>query len=259
MHLTGLDFVFWAAGFLLNLALLFTLWCRRRARRFPFFTALITLNVVRTILLYLVMGYAKQRYFYTYWTLAVLDTMLQLCVIYEIASLVFRPLNVWARDVRKSAAWLVGLSITVALGLTWLASPPAHTWMQSFVTKGNLFAATLMSEFFVAMMALSVSAGLSWRPHAAKIAQGLGTYALLGVLIETAYTYFGRSQVAQSSILLSHIRMAVYLGCVIYWIITLYPDERPARELTREMREKLFTLQARVAYDLEQLRSRKKS
>lgn len=225
----------------------------------PFFTALITLGVVRTILLYLVMGHGQLPYFLTYWTLAVLDTVLQLCVIYEIASLVFRPLDVWAQDVRKSAAWLLALSITVALGLTWMASAPAHTWMQSFVTKGNLFAATLMSEFFVAMMALSISAGLAWKPHAAKIAQGLGAFALFGVLIESGYTYFGRSPGAPSSILLSHLRMAAYLGCVTYWIITLCPDEQPARELTREIHEKMFTLQARVAYDLQQLRSRKKS
>ena len=66
MHLTGLDLLFWAAGFIENLALLFVLWYRRRAKNFPFFTALITLNVVRTIVLYLVLRLGtRQSYFYT--------------------------------------------------------------------------------------------------------------------------------------------------------------------------------------------------
>jgi hypothetical protein len=52
--------------------------------------------------------------------------------------------------------------------------------------------------------------------------------------------------------------MAAYLGCVTYWIASLWPDELPARTMTAEMREKIFTLQARVAYHLQDLRSRKK-
>ena len=81
-------------------------------QKFPFFTALITLVVIKTIVLYFVLHYgSKDCYFYTYWSLDVLDTMLQLCVVYEIASRVFRPLDVWAHDVRGSYAWLLGLSL----------------------------------------------------------------------------------------------------------------------------------------------------
>ena len=57
--------------------------------------------------------------------------------------------------------------------------------------RGNLFAAALQSELFVAMMALSIDARLPWKTHVAKIAQGLGAYSLLGVLIETGHSYFG--------------------------------------------------------------------
>jgi hypothetical protein len=259
MHLTGLDFLFWAAGFMENLALLFTLWYRRRAKGFPFFTALITLSVVRTIVLYFVLDYGtKESYFHTYWSLAILDTMLELCVVYEVASRVFRPLGEWADDVRSRLVWLASLSVTVALGLTWLASPPVRTWMQAVVTKGLLFSAALMSEFFVAMMALSVSVRLPWKTHVAKIAQGLGAYSLTSVLVETGHSYFGVTRESPAYILLSHIRMAAYLGCVAYWIIMLWRDEPPSRAMTEEMRVRLFSLHRWVAYDLQGLRSRKK-
>jgi hypothetical protein len=259
MHLTGIDFFFWAVGFLENLGLLFVLWYRRLVKSFPFFTALATLSVIRTVVLYLVLYYGtKESYFITYWSLAIIDTMLQLGIVYEIAGRVFRPVGVWAHDVRGSFIWMVGLSAIVALGLSWLASPPARTWMQSLVTKGTLFAAALMSELFVLMMALSISARLPWRTHVAKIAQGLGAYSLVSVLIETGHSYFGVGGEVRTFLALSHIRIAAYLTCVAYWAVMLWRAEQPSREMTQQMRERLFTLQRRVEYDLQNLRSRKK-
>jgi hypothetical protein len=259
VHLTGLDFLFWAAGFVENLGLLFVLWFRRRAGAFPFFTTLVTLIVIKTIALYLVNLYGtKHDYAYTYWTLAILDMTLQLCVVYEVASLVFRPLNVWAEDIRGSFVWLISVSLLVALGLTWLGSVPSQTWMQSLTTKGNLFASTLLSELFVAMMALSIKVRLPWRTHVAKIAQGLGAYSLISVLIDTGRSYFGAGRENPAFVAISHLRMAAYLGCATYWIASLWPDEQPARTMTAEMREKIFTLQAQLAYHLQDLRSRKK-
>jgi hypothetical protein len=164
MQLTSLDNLFWAAGFVVNLGLLFVLWYRRRAKEFPFFTVLVALSPTRTIVLYLLFHYGtKSSYFHTYWSLTMIDTVLQLCVVYEISSRVFRPLDVWAQDVRSSFVWLMGLSVSVAFGLSSLASPLARTWTQAVIDKGNLFAAALMSELLVAMMALAVSLRLPWR------------------------------------------------------------------------------------------------
>jgi hypothetical protein len=108
------------------------------------------------------------------------------------------------------------------------------------------------------MMALSINARLPWKTHVAKIAQGLGAYSLLGVLIETGHSYFGVGRELPAFLVLSHVRMAAYLGCVSYWTISLWRNERPARRMTSEMREKMFTLQRLVEYDLRDLRSRKK-
>lgn len=259
MQLTGLDFLFWASGFVENLALLFVLGYRRRAQRFPFFTAVTALSVLKTIVLYLVLKRgSKQNYFYTYWSLTTLDTILELCIVYEIATRVFRPVGVWARDVRSSFLWLCGLSISIALALSWLASPPARTWLHGFVTRGTLFAAALMSELFVGMMALSASAGLPWKTHVAKIAQGLGAYSLVSMLIEIGHSYYGVGREVPAFVFLSHVRMAAYLGCMTYWIVMLWRQEEPSREMTKEMHERLFTLQRRVEYDLRDLRSREK-
>jgi hypothetical protein len=258
MHLTGLDLWFWAASFLGHLALLFVLWERRRAELFPFFTTLISTNIIRTIALYLVMHHGtRANYFYTYWSLTALDTILQFCVAYEMASHVFRPMGVWAPDVRKSFLWLLGLTLAVAFGLSWLASPPTRFIVQSLVIKGNLFAAAWMSELFVGMMTLSARVKRTWSNHVAAISKGFGVYSIIGVAIESGNTYFGAGRNTQVYTALSHFRIAVYLGCVLYWILTLWRDAPPSRELTEKMRAQLFSLQRRVEYDLRSLRSRR--
>jgi hypothetical protein len=258
MSLTSMDLLFWAVGFLLNITLLVILCYRHRAKAFPFFTALIAFVVVKTMILYVVQHYGTHAaYFYTYWSLSAMDTMLQLCVVYEVASQVFRPLDCWAPDVRTSFVWLASLSLIVALGMTWLASPPARTWVQSFATKGNLFAAAFMSELFVAMLVISVHAGFPWQTHVAAIAQGLGGYSLIIVMIETGHAYFGVGREMPAFVALSHVRMVAYLGCITYWAFTLSRDEQPARLMSHEMRETVLALQTRMEYHLKDLRSRK--
>jgi hypothetical protein len=259
MDLTRLDLFLWAGGLLGHLTLLSVLCYRRRTRSFPLFTALITSDLVRTLTLYLVHAYGtNQIYRLSYWSLLLLDTALQLCVVYEVASRVFRPLNVWAADLRDSFLWMAGLSICVALILAWLERPAAGGWIQNLVGRGNLFVAALMSELFVALTALSSSARFPWRMHVAAVAQGLGVYSMFTVLVETAHSYFGLGRNMATAILLSHIRMFVYLTCVAYWIIAFWCEEREARVMTREMHKEIFSLQSQLAYGLRQLRSRTK-
>ncbi len=259
MQLTGLDLFLWAAGLTQNTVLLFVLLYRRRAGRFPFFTALIALNVIRTVVLYCVLHWgSKSSYFWNYWLLALLDTVLQFCIVYEISALVFRPAGIWAPDVRHRFMWLLAPSLGIALGLSSLANPPARNWMQAAVVRGNVCAGSLMSELLVLMMALSIGAGLPWKTLVAKIAKGLGSYSLFSLVLQSGQSYFGVDRSSPMYLLLSHIRIVAYLGCVTYWIAALWPEVEQARPMPDELRESLFALQTRVAYDLKTLRSRKK-
>jgi hypothetical protein len=254
MHLTGLDFVFWAVSFWGHITLLLVLVVRRRVALFPFFTTLIASNVLRTIVLYFVLNHGtKHDYFYTYWSLAVVDMVLQFCVVYEMASHVFRPLGEWAPDVRKSFVWLICGSIAIASALTYLATPATKILVRAVVIKGNFFSSVLMSEFFVGMIVLSTTVGLPWRTHVARISQGLGVYSILGVLTEAGHSYFGTDSRIFTT--LSHFRIAIYLACLGYWIVMLWQEAPAPKELPEEMRTQLVILQRRVEFDLQKLRA----
>jgi hypothetical protein len=259
MHLTGLDLLFWAVGLGEYTTLLLVLLIRRRFKMFPMFTAFIFSNLARTIALYFVSVYGtKAEYFYSFWSLGILDTLLQLLVVYEMYSLTFRPLGLWARDLRGAFIWLVTGSIAIAAGLTWLAAPHARLWMQVVIIKGTFFSSACMSELFVGMIVLAVKAGLPWKTHVARISQGLGVYSVIDVLIEAGHSYFGVGRNTQTYTDLSHIRIAAYLSCVAYWIVMLWRNAPDSKKLPENMRGQLIQLQTMVDSDLEMIRARER-
>ena len=258
MHLTGLDLLFWAAGFGAHLILLSVLLIRRRYRQFPIFTTFILTNVLRTIALYFAESLGtKATYFYTFWSLGILDTLLQISVVYEMYALTFRPLGVWARDTRPAFKWLAMSTVAVAAALAWLAAPHARLWIQVVVIRGTFFSSVLMTELFVGMIALSVKAGLPSKTHVARISQGLGIYSAVDVLVEAAHSYFGVGHSLDIYTVLSQVRMTAYLVCVGYWIAMLWREAPAARQMPERVLGKLIELRSAVDSDLEGIRVRK--
>jgi len=252
LHLTGLDRLLWALSLFGHCALLGVLLLRRRAPSFPAFTTLIAVNILRTITLYLILRFGSpDAYFYTYWTLAIVDVALQLAVAYELATHVFQPLGAWAPDLKRSLVAIAGASLLIAAGLTWLATPPATTLRLAIVLRGTFFTSALMGELFVAMIALSVTMGLPWRTHVARLAQGLGVYSIFCILTEAAHSYLGADRYK----MVSHIRIELYLACLLYWVVTLAIKEPEPRKLPEQLHQELRALQSKAALMLHSLRA----
>lgn len=259
MQLTVLDRSLWAATFVADLILIFVLLFRGRARNFPVFTALISLDVCRTIALVLIQHYGtRASYFYTYWSLALVDVLLQLGVLYRIASNIFRPAGKWAKDTVSGLIGLVVASMTIATLLTWIPNPAAVLRLQVVLLKGNFFSALLLSELSVGSLALSVRAGLSWTTHMARIMQGFIAYSLCTLALETARTYFGVTQGSHAYDNLSHVRIVVYLLCMAYWIVTLWWNAPSPREMTGLMRQQVSTIRQALAGRVEARRAEAK-
>lgn len=256
MRLTSIDNLLWALSFLGHWILLGVLVLRRRASFFPIFTTLIAVNILRTIVLFFTLRLASSEgYFYTYWTLAIADTGLQLAIAYELASKVFRPLGAWAPDVRQSFLAISGVSIAIAGGMTWLAAPPTRTLRLATVIRGDFFVSALMTELFVAMVALSVTLGLPWRTHVARIAQGMGVFSMYCIFTDAAHSYFGSDLVVNTYRLLSRMQIVLYLGCIAYWSVTLAKKEPEPRKMPVELHDELRRLQGRAALMLKSLRT----
>jgi hypothetical protein len=260
MNLSDFDRFVWAASLYGNVLLLLILWTRSRARSFPIFTAYIGESIARTFALHFVLYHLSlSTYFYAYHSLGFVDEALQLLVVYELAIHVICPTGVWARDVRKTFLGLVGVSLAIALLLTWLAHPSGGLPIDTFLLRSNFFSAALMSELFVGMMVLSVTVGLPWKTHVARIAQGLGAYSIFCVAKNIGLAYVDISQHPQVFTELSHLRILTYIGCEAYWIVMLWQEAPAPRELPNAMRAQIYTLQKQVEYDLIRIRAWRKN
>jgi hypothetical protein len=256
MHLTGLDLLLWAASFLGHVALLSVLWVRGRVRLFPIFTAFITLNVIRTVALFFIQRYGTAiHYFYSFWSLAIVDVAFQLGVVYELGSYIFRPNGQWIVGLRRHLALWIVSSFTIASGISWVATPETKVWVQTLVIKGSVFSAALLSELFVGMIVLSATARLPWDTHVTRISQGLGVYSIVTLVLETARTYFGVAKNGQTYSQLSHLRIAVYLACLLYWIVTLWRNNPTGRQMPDLMRRQLAELNEDALHHLRILQS----
>ncbi len=251
MNVTVFDRLLWGLGLVEHCILLAILLGRHRAKTFPVFTTLIAADIVKSVVLFYTLRLAPHAYFNTYWTLVILDVALQLAVAYELASHVFKPLGVWDPEVRRSFLIIIFFSLVSAAGLTWLASPPTRIWQSAVVIRGNFFASVLLSELLVAMIALSVTLGLPWRTHVARIAQGFGAFSIFGFFSDAAHNYLGANYYQ----MISHLIIEVYLAVVMYWIVTLAIKEPEPRKLPEELRQELRALQKKAALMLLSLRA----
>lgn len=255
MPLSGFDLSVWAASFIGHLLLLVVLLARKREQQFPVFTALIAFNVLRSCLLFYVNSRHHRQYFNTYWILAAMDEVLEFAFLYESASIVFRPSGAWARDIR-GALWLtLAVCVSVAVVLTITASPVIQNPIQAVILRGKFLAATLMTELFVGMMALSARVGLAWKTHVARICQGLGLYSGFCVIADTSVTYYGIRPQSHLYEDLSHARIFIYLLCLGYWIVALWLKAPDSRRMPEVMHGQVLLLQQKLEADMGRLRS----
>jgi hypothetical protein len=258
MKLSGVEQFLWAGGFVLECLLLAVLFLRRRAASFPAFTFLIVFYVARDIFLFSLayrFGIKSWPYFLSYWPLAFVDELIQLVVAYELAVQVFCPTGKWARDIRQAFLWLIVASCVLALALSMVVSPVTVRHYQTFLYRSNLFTSALMSELFVGMMVLSATAGLPWKTHVARIAQGFGAFSILSFALDAVQSYLGRSHGLRPYVVTSDVVKFAYLGCASYWIITLWQEAPAPRELPDAMLMQIYTLQRRVENDLLHIRN----
>jgi hypothetical protein len=255
MHPTAFVRIVWTATFANNLLLLMVLFVRRRAASFPAFTTYVAFSVLHDAAEFLAFYYLSfAAYRNIFYSLEILDVGLQILVFYELAVHVFCPTGTWARDVRRAFLGLVAASAGVAFLLSWIARPPAPLRVQTFILRADFFSSLLMSELFVGTVVLTVTVGLPWKTHVARIAQGLGAYSLLTLATTIGVASVGIT--ANNAVFAALIRAQklVWLACQVYWIVTLWQEAPAPRELPEVMRAQIFSLQNRVKDDLIRIR-----
>lgn len=248
MHTSTLDQVLWAAGYIGHVALFLLLMWRSRLPEFPAFSTYIAFQIVTTMVLFADYRYAHgSGYASLYWASVLLDFLLLVCVLSEMAMHLLRPASVWIADSRQRLAVWAGLGLVVALLLTFwvnrLRSPSLLAWQY----RGNLFTSIMICELFTAILLTSQQAGVYWRSHLVGIGAGLTIWALLSFAGDALQSHWVDSR---HHVLIETGRKLAWLGTLAFWMVTFWRDEPEKEQLSPEVERAILHHANRVSYDL---------
>jgi hypothetical protein len=251
MKLLELDWVLLVLTFIGTTALLAALLVRRRWKEFPVFTAFISFETILDPVGYAILLHGPRNWYPIFYYSAVLiEFVLQLGMIWEIARIVLRPTGSWVQDARKQFILWGAAGILLAAALPWLVSPPAATTLGRLAVRGNLFTSLVVCELIAVLSRTSRSLGLGWRNHVMALGNGWTAWALVAILVDGLHSYFGADRYFGD---LEHIRMFAYLAALGYWTVQFWLEEPVRRPISPELSNYIQALHRRINLDLDTL------
>lgn len=246
MHASNLDNIFWVIGFVGNLLLLWILFRKRLYRTFPVFTIFILWDALCDPLLLLVAGHygmSGPYYFQAYYSSSVVEYVLELGILLEIAAIVLRP----AKRSFPKGIFLSLLGTMLATGIIsffFAAHVNAATLAdrRTFVVIDTTFA-ILRLVIFLFIAGFSQVLGLSWKSHVLQLATGLALYSLVMLAGELAQSQLHASPFYDARYTYwSEIEVAGYLCTLYFWGYAFAKKEAPRKEFSPQMTKILVSL-----------------
>ena len=246
MNLTLMATVLWAAGFLLNAALLFVLIFKRRYRTVPWFTAFVGAGCVYTLALFLGYRYgSKHLYAVLYWACDFLDLLLQISVIFEIAGTLMKRSGRWVEGARLRLGLMAATAPVLAGVMTALMTPAAETRIDAISARASLFTTILIFVLFVSVVVACQQLGLGWQSYPMRIGYGMMVWVAVAFITDTLHAYWGT--LGHFS-LLENIRIVVFKAVTVLWCLALWLPETVPQPMGEEERKRLELLKRRLEY-----------
>ena len=247
MNLSLMATILWAAGFVLNAALLFVLIYKRRYCAVPWFTAWIAFGCLYTITLFT--GYrlgSKHLYAVLYWSGAFFDLLLQIAVVLEIARSVLKLSGRWVEGARARLVAVGAVAPLIALGFAWAMKPAAETRLDAWDARASLFTTILICLIFAAVTLCSQQLGVAWRSHIMRESYGLVMWTLVAFVTDTLHSYW---RTLGHFTLLENVRIAFFQASLIYWCIAFWRAEAGPVAMPEDARIELDRLVSQIHYE----------
>jgi hypothetical protein len=233
------------AGKVLEAVVVALLIYRRAWRNLPLFFAYSIWSLLSGCTNDLVMHYAPKAYFNTYFINNIIDSVLQFCVLVEVAWSVFRPFRA---SLPRQTVWILGLFLVIAGAAVWpFAKAPAfaHLPLQwQYMGRFEQTDAILRVLIFLILAGCSQLLSIGWRDRELQIATGMGFYSLVALAITALQAYLG---VAQQNHLqhfkqLDQFLVASYIGSLAYWSYSFAQKTAERREFSPQMQGMLLAV-----------------
>jgi hypothetical protein len=208
-------------------------------------------ETVQNPTLYLIFQHGSgSLYKEVYWSSVLIEFVLELGIIFEIARIVLRPTGTWVRDARKQFILLGALGVLIAAALPFLVTPPAATLLHRLEVRGDLFTSLVICELIAIVTRTSRSLGLGWRNHVMALGNGWTAWAVAAILVDGLHSYFGAERYFSE---LEHARMIVYLAVLGYWTVQFWLEEPARQPISPQLSAYIQDLHRRIKKDLDTL------
>lgn len=191
--------------------------CRKLYRELPFFFAYCVFSVLRSLVLFLILHWQGEAYFYGYWTAEALSAALGFGVIHEVFSRVFERYQAIQGLGVLLFRWAAAVLVLVAV-VAAAASPGSD--------ESRLMASVLVLErsvhviqvgLLLLLFAFSAYFRLSWRHYVFGIALGFGLFASVQLVAVAMRAHVGLI----SDYSWGFVKLASYNCAVVVWITYL--------------------------------------
>ena len=236
----NLDNAFWICSLVLEAVLVGLLVYRRAWRLLPLYLVFCAWEVSSSAGAYLVLHRASQDYPIYYLLTSLVDSVLEFCVLVELAWSVLRPI----RSSLSPKTPLVLAIIVLALGAAiWpfssIQSLVGYAPALRAIAHVQQTTSILRVLFFLVLAGFSQFLSIGWRDRELQVATGLGFYSL--VSLGTAMVHTHQSTWIQYS-RLGQLVLASYICSLAYWVFSFSQKEAARREFTPQMQNLLLAV-----------------
>jgi hypothetical protein len=203
----------WTFAFVLQCVLVYAVFRRGVARRFPLFASLLVFHPFRAALLFGISGHLRSGPASSlYGVLSFIDDAFQLMVALEIALHLVRGIGGWTR-------------FRVLLCLLLLGAASLFTWITLTLVPNRMSSDRVQLFVWFALLALfgAVLKG-SRSPNLTRISAGLSAFSLVQLSALAGRTVAFLNRDAGQYAAWSYVPAVGYLAVVIFWLITLQKE-----------------------------------
>jgi hypothetical protein len=237
-----LDSTLFAAGCIVEAAILILLFYKRVYRDFPIFCAYLIIGMMSDTAQYLLIRHYPDSDLRIYLIGTIIDSLLQFGILVEVSMSVLRPMR---SLLPRGAILAVAVIIALVCAIIWpFAKTPGFdnlTFDSRMIVQFKMTFSVLRILFFLSIAGCSQLLSIGWRDRELQIATGLGFFSIVSLTISILHTSQAPEFVAQYH-LLEQLLSASFVCSMIYWAICFAQKVPERREFTPQMQNFLLAM-----------------
>ena len=216
---------------------------RGMGRIYPILLTYLIFNLIEDPLGWMLQN--SHSYTRFYFIVTVLDYVLQLLIVAEVAGQVIRPAK---RSLPFPMLPVVTVAVLVCAIIAASFSPQLHMGtghLEQVSMRVTLGLAILKLLLFAVLAGFAQMLGIGWKNHVLQFATGLAFYAAVSLFVQINSTHLpavDRGAYVAHLVLLAQIQSAAYLATLAFWTWAFSRNEAPRKEFTPQMQQVLVTI-----------------